>query len=76
MLEESLRAEMAYHCRSLELLQAICVDVRQLDPDRAVKVSEWVVVVGVGVGVVIVVVIVVVGGVGVVVGVVVMILLS
>lgn len=38
MLEEVMRAEMLYHCRALELLESVCVNVRQLDPDRAMQV--------------------------------------
>lgn len=35
MLEEALRAEMLYHCRALEVLEPLCVSMRQLDPNRA-----------------------------------------
>lgn len=35
MLEESLRAEMLYHCRAIEILEPLCVKMRHLDPDRA-----------------------------------------
>jgi len=35
MLEETLRAEMLYHCRALEILEPLCVSMRQLDPNRA-----------------------------------------
>lgn len=35
MLEETLRAEMLYHCRALEILEPLCVSMRRLDPDEA-----------------------------------------